>query len=157
MGVNDHGECSRDRFRLVAAVHLVLLQQGKVLLLRRFNTGYEDGNYSVPAGHLDGDEPATHAMARETLEETGLLVRPAALSLVHTMHRRAEAERLDLFFAAREWSGTPTVREPDKCDELRWCPADRLPPNTVGYVRAALTHVLAGVAYSEYGWDSLHV
>ncbi len=32
-----------ERFRLLAAVHLFLLRDGAVLLLRRFNTGYEDG------------------------------------------------------------------------------------------------------------------
>ena len=44
------------RFRMVVAVHLFLLQNGNILLLRRFRTGYEDGNYSVIAGHLDGSE-----------------------------------------------------------------------------------------------------
>ena len=128
------------------------MHEGQVLLLRRFNTGYEDGNYSVPAGHLDGDEPATHAMARETHEETGLVVAPATLQLVHLMHRRAEAERLDLFFAPTAWAGTPAVHEPDKCDELRWCPVGQLPPNVVGYVRTALGRIREGVSYSEYGW-----
>ena len=47
------------RFTCPIAVHIFLLQEQKVLLLRRYNTGYEDGNYSVPAGHLDGNEPVT--------------------------------------------------------------------------------------------------
>jgi hypothetical protein len=34
---------ARDRFKVVAAVHLFLIRDGQVLLLRRFNTGYEDG------------------------------------------------------------------------------------------------------------------
>jgi len=33
-----------ERFKLVSAVHIFLIRDGKVLLLRRFNTGYEDGN-----------------------------------------------------------------------------------------------------------------
>jgi hypothetical protein len=34
-----------ERFKLVSAVHLFFIRDGKILLLRRFNTGYEDGKY----------------------------------------------------------------------------------------------------------------
>ncbi len=37
------------RHPFVSAVHLFLERDGQVLLLRRFQTGYEDGNYSVVA------------------------------------------------------------------------------------------------------------
>ena len=40
-----------DRFTVPVAVHLFLRDGDRILLLRRFNTGYEDGNYSVIAGH----------------------------------------------------------------------------------------------------------
>lgn len=56
---------SKERFRLIVAVYLILRQNGKILLARRANTGYADGFYSLPAGHLDGDELATEGMARE--------------------------------------------------------------------------------------------
>ena len=63
-----------ERFKLVVAVHLILIEDGKILLLRRYHTGYEDGNYSVVAGHIDGDESVIKAMQREALEEAGITI-----------------------------------------------------------------------------------
>lgn len=37
---------SKDRFKLIPAVYLLLRQDNEVLLLRRANTGYQDGKYS---------------------------------------------------------------------------------------------------------------
>jgi 8-oxo-dGTP diphosphatase len=142
-----------ERFRAIVAVHLVLLRGETVLLLRRANTGYEDGNYSVIAGHLDGNETARQAMVREAAEEAGITVVPPDLRFVHVMHRREAAEadeRIDLFFAATRWQGEPEITEPEKCSELRWVLLDALPPNVVPYVRAALEHFGQQRVYAEF-------
>lgn len=140
------------RFKLIAEVHLVLVRQHQVLMLRRFNTGYEDGNYSLVAGHVDGAETCTSAMAREAAEEAGVTIAPNELSLVHSMHRNAENERISFFFRAANWSGEPQNREPHKCDDLAWFHLERLPVNTVPYIRAALHCIFSGIHYSEFGW-----
>ena len=145
------------RFQATVAVHLFLFRGGNVLLLRRHNTGYADGKYSVIAGHLDGDEPATLAMAREAAEEAGIVVDPADLRFVHAMHRKeagAADERIDLFFAATDWRGEPTIGEPEKCRELRWASLNALPENVVPYVRAALDHALHNRSYAEFWPDA---
>jgi 8-oxo-dGTP diphosphatase len=141
------------RFKLIPEVHLVLRREGAVLMSRRFQTGYEDGNYSLVAGHVDGGESFSAAMAREAREEAGIELSPEMLSLAHTMHRRAENERVSLFFIASDWHGEPVNREPHKCDELAWMPVQRLPRNTVPYIRAALQCVFSGQTYSEFGWS----
>jgi hypothetical protein len=44
-------DMSTERFKLRAAAYLLLIKDGKVLLLRRSNTGWRDGEYTLPAGH----------------------------------------------------------------------------------------------------------
>jgi 8-oxo-dGTP diphosphatase len=77
----------KERFKLIPAVYLLLRQDDEVLLLRRANTGYQDGKYSLIAGHLDGDELATEGMIREAKEEAGITIVKEDLKFVHLAHR----------------------------------------------------------------------
>lgn len=63
---------SKQRFTAPVTIHLFLVKDDSILLFRRYNTGYEDGNYSVVAGHLDGGETVKEAAVREAKEETGV-------------------------------------------------------------------------------------
>ena len=94
-----------ERFMLVATAHLFLMRDEEVLLLRRFNTGYADGQYSVVAGHLDGGETVKAAAVREAREEVGVEIAPADLHIVGVMHRKSDDERIDFFLTASAWSG----------------------------------------------------
>lgn len=124
----------------------------QILLLRRYQTGYADGLYSVPAGHLDGGEPVRLAAVREAREEIGVALDPAGLSFAGVFHRRDGDERVDFFLQAARWSGEPYNAEPGKCDDLRWVDVDQLPENMVPYVRRAIENLAAGVPFMEYGW-----
>jgi 8-oxo-dGTP pyrophosphatase MutT (NUDIX family) len=144
---------TRERFRALVAVHLFLMRDDAILLLRRFNTGYEDGNYSVIAGHLDGGEEVIAAVIREAQEEAGITIAPADVNVVGVMHRQSDTERIDFFVTASRWQGTIVNREPDKCDDLAWFPLDALPENVVPYVRRAIANARVGRWFDSFGWD----
>ncbi|MGG4498226.1 NUDIX hydrolase [Brevibacillus reuszeri] len=142
-----------DRFTMPVAVHLILVRGTEILLLRRYNTGYEDGNYSVPAGHLDGDEEVVAGAIREAKEECGIDLTASELRVVGVMHRRSVDERIDFFLVASSWSGEIINCEPEKCDELRWVDINHLPENVIPYVRQGIVNYKNGQWFDSFGWD----
>jgi 8-oxo-dGTP diphosphatase len=146
-----------ERFKLIPAVYLILRREDEVLLLRRANTGYQDGKYSLIAGHLEGNELATTGMAREAKEEAGITIDATKLKLVHTAHRLGRnqigQERIDLFYELNEWQGQITNAEPDKCDDLSWFNIDTLPKNILPFIGRVLRDVTNDVRHSEYSTE----
>jgi len=140
------------RARFPVTVHLFFFRQDQILLSRRLNTGYRDGEYSVPAGHLDGGETVIAAAVREAQEEVGVHLQADDILFCGVMHRLEDEERVDFFVRVRSWSSEPFNNEPDKCDDLRWAGVTSLPANTVPYVRQALQNYLRGKAFSEFKW-----
>ncbi len=142
-----------EKFRIYIASYLILAKDGQVLLLRRANTGYQDGDYSLVAGHLDGAETAKQSIIREAKEEAGIILRPADLNVVHVMHRyRAEREYIDIYLKTNKWEGEIINKEPKKCDKLKWFPLDRLPDNILPEVKLALENTNKKIFYGEIGW-----
>lgn len=148
---------SKERFKVVPAVYLVLMKDEKVLMLQRANTGYHDGEYSLPAGHVDGGESSTDALMREAKEESGIILHKENIRMKHVMHRPSDMdrseERVDFFFVATQWHGEIINTEPEKCSDLSWFSLQQLPDNTIPYVRQALEYIQKDITYSEFGWE----
>jgi 8-oxo-dGTP diphosphatase len=142
-----------ERWRVLLAVFVILKRpDGRILLLRRAGTGYMDGKLGLPSGHVEGNEPADAALAREAQEEIGVDIALKDLKLMHTMHRRAEEgefEYIDMFFAAETWQGEPVNKEPHKCSELVWADPANLPEDMVPGVGVALERIAGGEPYSS--------
>lgn len=129
------------------------IKDGQILLLRRFNTGWMDGHFSLVAGHLDGNESVTQAMVREAREEALIEIVESDLIPATVIHRNSpDAEYVDFFFAATNWHGEPTIGEPDKCDLLAWYPIDNLPEKTLPYIKEAIANYQEKRAFSGSGW-----
>jgi len=140
------------RTKFPVTVHIFFLRDQKVLLLRRRNTGYEDGNYSVVAGHVEEGESITQAAIREVKEEVGVELRPSDVRVVGVIFRKSDDQRVDCFLAVTKWGGEVVNREPNRCDDLSWFPIGGLPQNVVDYIRRALQNYEQGVWFDEYGW-----
>lgn len=140
-------------FSMIASVYLMLINDlDEVLLLKRRNTGFKDGEFGLPAGHVDGGETLVEAMQKEAREEVGIELKAENLRLVHVVHRHCgDHERLDFFFECRRWDGEPMNCEEGKCEELRWVSLDDLPDNTIDYYRQAFECIKRGEMFSEFG------
>jgi ADP-ribose pyrophosphatase YjhB (NUDIX family) len=137
---------------MFVAVHLFLLKGDKILLLKRYNTGFMDGKYSVVAGHVDSGETYVEAMKREAKEEAGIVITERDLKPVQVMHRNSDTERIDYFFVSEKWDGEIRNMEPTKCDDLSWFPINELPNNMIPYVRHAIEMYKKDEHFTEYGW-----
>jgi 8-oxo-dGTP pyrophosphatase MutT (NUDIX family) len=141
------------RNRNVPASYLVLFKNNKVLLLKRFNTGYEDGNYSFIAGHVDKGETFTQAIIREAYEEADIKFKSNDLKVIHVMHRKSiDSQRVDVFFTADKWEGKIKNKEPNKCLDLSWFGLDNLPRNIIPYIKEVINKIKRNIFYCEYGW-----
>lgn len=139
---------------MFVAVYLALIRKGKVLLLQRQNTGYEDGNYGLIAGHVENNETITNAIIREVHEEVGISIFPKDLGFFHIMQRSSMNKRtyLDFFFTTENWHGKIKNMEPAKCSALEWFPLNDLPDNTIPYIRLTLQSYMKKMTYfSEHG------
>ena len=144
---------NEERFKIYIAAYLILIQNREVLLLKRKNTGYQDGNYSLVAGHLDGGETAKQCIIREAEEEAGIILNHDDLEVVHVMHRtNPEREYVDIFLRSTVWTGEITNREPEKCGELNWFSLSNMPVNVIPEVKSAIEYSSKNIFYSEAGW-----
>lgn len=142
---------TRKYYTVVISSYVIFQEGDKILLSRRYNTGYRDGEYSLPAGHIEEAEFATAAAVREAKEEVGVKVKPEGLTSAHIMHRHCgDHERIDFFFTAKDWQGKIVNAEPEKCDGLSWFSLDELPANTIPYIHAALERYGDGQFFSEF-------
>lgn len=121
-----------------------------MLLLRRANSGYRDGWWALPAGHVEPGESCRAPAARELAEETGVVLDAAMLAPVCAQHRTAPGgaieQRADFYYqAACPDDVEPALMEPARASDLRWFDLDALPHLVVAPELDVLRAVPAGV------------
>jgi mutator protein MutT len=150
---------AKKRQQATPAVHLILKKRfGDFLICERQGTGYLDGHWDLPSGHLEVGETPAEAMARECKEEIGVEVHPSDLQLVHTSFRPVHdktGNRIDFVFMTKNWKGEVRIGEPKKCKTLKWAKYEKLPLKMVPQVKVFIHAWTIGKRYTELDLDWL--
>ena len=128
--------------RPILAVSAAIFRGGKVLLVRRARRPAL-GIYTLPGGVVEAGETLTEAIAREVLEETGLVIAPVTLAGHREVISRAADGRTERHFVilcfASSWVSGEVVLN-NELDDHRWLvPAEVAGLNTTEGLGAIVT------------------
>jgi 8-oxo-dGTP diphosphatase len=136
------------------ASFVILRKDRRIALIKRQNTGWMDGHWSLPAGKVEKNEAFTAAAIREASEEVGVMVAKSDMIYAHTMHRHADdSDWVDVYFEVSQWQGEVINAEPKVHSKVQWFNLDNLPGNIIPPVGQALKNIEQGLVYSEWGWQ----
>lgn len=140
------------RFKCAICVDLLLFkeveQSIKILLMRRKNTGDNDGEFELPGGHLEKDEDLFTAIIREANEEILIDLKREDLKIAHIMHHYT-GERINFIFTANGIDLNPKIGEPDKCDKLEWFDVNALPNNISEKMKHIIENIKKNIVYDK--------
>lgn len=141
---------SRASFPVVVHVVLRRLQpEPQIFFLRRTNTGFLDGYYALPGGHVENGELPMAAAIRECVEETDAM--PHDLVPLATLpYRYRKVQGINLVFETQQFNPEPRIAEPEFADRAIWAGESDLPEPRPAWVSDVLRLHGQGQWYSEF-------
>ena len=108
---------------------VIFNSENRVFLARRGKEARnESGKWEFPGGAVEFGETLEHALMREVREEYGFdIVIDELLDVVNHLIPAEKQHWVSPTFLCRIKSGTPSILEPHKCDEISWFELDEIP------------------------------
>ena len=142
----------KERFKNIICADILIKKivndEEYVLLMKRKNTGSNDGEYELPGGHLEENEDIFDAMIREIKEELLFDLKREDIKIIHLMHHYT-GQRLNFIFEADGTNLKPEIGEKNKCSELRWVNIKSLPVETTSKVKLIINNILENKFYDK--------
>lgn len=145
------------RFTLRCAVHLFLVIDGKILVEKRKNREYCNGQYDVIASHILGGESAIDAIIRTAKTEVNIIIDKKDLDIVQVMHQNDNGlEYINYFFITNKYKGTINNNEPQFCERLDWVEFKYPIDNLEDYINEAIRNYFnnPNEKFTFLGWKN---
>ena len=138
------------RFRTILTARLLLEYREHFLFLQQ--TPRNGGGFTLPGGKIEGEEFTKEALIREVFEEVGIVVLSKNLKLIHVTHRKIDSvvEIIFFFHCSQDWLGEPTVKEPEKFQNVVWLPMDEPPAKLTSVLTHSLEAWKSGKLFSQF-------
>ncbi|MFH1832026.1 MAG: NUDIX domain-containing protein [bacterium] len=141
-------------FKFSAFVLLVMKKDEHILLHKRINTGWGNGFFAVPSGHLDSGETVLQAAVRLGKEILNVKIKTEDISMVHVLYFKGYdgLEHAAFTVNVNAWEGEFCNQEPDKHEDVIWFPVAQIPEKTLPRHKIILKDIDNNIFYGEDGW-----
>lgn len=103
-----------------AAVFAIIKNKDwEILFQQRKNTGFRDGEWQLPSGHIELWETSIHAIIRELYEELAITIQEMYSTVVHVAHT-IQTDRIyfNIYVEISQYTWELQNMEPEKCSEI---------------------------------------
>lgn len=132
-------------------VDVIVVDNGRILLIKRSTKLNEGGKWGLPGGYVDPDETTLQAATREVREETGWQAADLRLFTIIDSPRRRNDPRQNICFIFCG-KAVQKVQDTDwEVDDVQWYPIDQTPAE----VEMAFDHAALIQLYRRYLEENL--
>ncbi|MBP6913833.1 MAG: NUDIX hydrolase [Candidatus Levybacteria bacterium] len=110
-----------------AVVDVLVLKDGKILLVKRVKQIIEGGKWSIVGGFVEHDETLLEAAKREVFEETGWEIENLKLLFIQDGPRKNEGNRQSIAFVYTADGVIQTGKHDWEEDKIEWFNLSNLP------------------------------
>ena len=145
-----------DRFLRRCSVHLLVVQDGKLLVDKRINREYGNNEFDVIASHILGGENAIDAIVRTAKTEVNIDIEKDNLKIIQVQHQKcADYEYINYFFIADSYSGELKNNDEEYCNGIEWVDFKYPVNNLMPYINDAIKNYCENPEnrFTFFGWD----
>ena len=126
-------------------IHSLIINNGKLLILKRIKNTYEGGLWDLPGGTLEDGEDLSSGVKREVFEETGLKIEnPGLFYYSSNIDVKKNKQFVTIIFIAKlDYDNQIVTIDPNEHSQSEWIePSNILNYQTVGYLKPCIDYYI---------------